>query len=126
MTSGRLLARLAIAVLAPAAVPASASASATPVGTLPAGRTTTVSVVHGSLVAVALPRASAKSGLVWRIARPFDPHVVREISEGDLGTSVVIVFKGVAKGHTTIVMAQTMGDTGTKAFRAATYDVTVT
>jgi hypothetical protein len=121
-----LLGRLGLALLAGGAIAASASASATPIGALPRGKTTTVTVVRGGLVAVALPRASAKSGLVWRIARPFDPHVVREIAEGELGTSVVIVFKGVAKGHASIVVAQTLGDTGTKAFKAVTYDVTVT
>ena len=99
----------------------SAAASAPPVGPLPTPTRSTVKTVKGSLFAVALPR---RAGYDWRIARGIDARVVREISEGDVGPSVVVVFRAVGKGHATIVFAETRGETA-KAYRAARYDVTV-
>jgi hypothetical protein len=114
------------ALLAAGAVFASgAVASAPPVGALPPGPTTTIVTKRGSLVAVALPRAAASTGLVWRIARSFDSRVVQEATEGDVGKSVVLVFKAVAPGRTKVVFALTKGESA-KAVRAATYDVRVT
>ncbi|MBV8064753.1 MAG: hypothetical protein JOY73_04460 [Actinobacteria bacterium] len=54
-----------------------ALADSAPVGPLPKGPVTTVKTSPNQLVAVALPHASAKSGLVWRIARRYDSTVVR-------------------------------------------------
>ena len=122
----RLACLIASFAIAGAIFASGASASAAPVGALPAGPSTTITVARGGLVAVALVRGAVSTGLVWRVARPFDSKVVRQITEGDLGGSVVVVFKAVARGHTKIVFAETKGDVSSKAVRAATYDVTVT
>jgi hypothetical protein len=112
-----------LAALAVVAVPA-AQASAGPVGPLPKGPVTTVSVKKGELVAVALPSAAASSGLVWRVARAFDGKVVSEVTEGDLNADVVIVFRAVGVGKTSIVYALTKGESAT-AKQAKTFVVTV-
>ena len=46
------------------------------------------------------------------------------MGEGEVGNSVVLVFKAVGKGRTAIVVAETRGETA-KAYRAVLYDVTV-
>ena len=56
---------------------------------------------------------------------PTDGHVLREVTEGDVGSTVVIVFRAVGPGTTTVVLAETRGETA-KAYRAARYAVTVT
>ncbi len=103
----------------PAAV---ASASAPPVGKLPKAPLTTVSIPSGGLVSVALP-ARAK-GFVWRLARQVDPTVLREVGEADVGANVVVVFKAVHPGTTTVVYALTKGETP-KAYKAIAYKVLV-
>lgn len=110
----------AVAVLA-AALAGTAAASAPPVGPLPAAKVTTVKTTRGQLVSIALP---ARAGYVWRIARAFDAGVLREVSEGEVGSSVVIVFRAVGRGHTAVVLGETRGETP-KAYRAVRYDVTV-
>jgi hypothetical protein len=94
------------------------------VGPLPDGSVTKVVTAQGSFVAVAVPRQRESSGLVWRIARQFDARVVRQVSEADVGSTVVLVFKAVGAGRTSIVLALTRGETP-KAVRAARYDVQV-
>jgi hypothetical protein len=98
-----------------------ARADSTPVGPLPSGPVTTTTTKPGLLVAVALPHAG--SGLVWRIARSYDARVVKQVSEADVGNSVVLVFKAVGRGRTSIVFALTRGDTSSKAVKSATYKV---
>ncbi len=98
-------------------------ADSTPVGPLPAGSVATTTTKPGQLVAVALPHASGSSGLVWRIARGYDSNVVREISEADVGASVVVVYKVVGRGDTALVFALTRGDTSPKAVKAATHKI---
>jgi hypothetical protein len=89
-----------------------------------AGRAvSTISTKHGQLIAVALPSAPARSGLVWRIARRYDSRVVREVSEANVGRNVVVVFKVVGTGRTSIVFAQTRGDASSKAVAAITHNV---
>jgi hypothetical protein len=100
-----------------------ARADSTPVGPLPAGPVATTTTAPGQLVAVALPRASKQSGLVWRVARRFNARVVRQVSEADVGTSVVLVFKVVGRGNTALVFAQTRGDTSAKAVKAVTHKI---
>jgi len=102
---------------------AAGDADSTPVGTLPAGAVTTTTTKPGQLVSVALPRAGASSGLVWRVARGYDSTVVRELSEGEVGTSVVIVYKVVGRGNTSLVFALTRGDTSPKAVKSATQKI---
>jgi hypothetical protein len=71
---------------------------------------------------MALPRRSVRSGLVWGIARRVNARVVRQVSEADIGNSVVVVFKVAGSGRASIVFALTKGETP-KAFAAATYNV---
>lgn len=111
---------LAAAVAAFAA--AVARASAPPVGPLPAGYKATIATRAGELVAVALPHRSG--GRVWRVARPFDGKIVHEVTEADVGTQVVLVFKADTKGSTKLVFALTKGET-TKALDARTFVIAV-
>src|SRR4051794_10353076 len=103
------------------ALTGTAVASAPPVGPLPKPRVTTVKAHVGSLIPVAAP---VRKGYVWRIARAFNSRVVGEIAEADVGPTVVLVFKAVGRGHTSIVLAQTQRETP-KAYRAVRYDLTV-
>jgi hypothetical protein len=113
----------ALAVLAALAA-SNAQASAGPVGALPKGPVTAISVKKGELVAVALPSAAASTGLVWRVARAYNGKVVSEVTEGDLKADVVIVYKAVGVGKTSIVYALTKGESAT-AQQAKTFVVTV-
>jgi hypothetical protein len=112
-----------LALVSAALVAATARADATPVGPLPPGPVSTITTKRGQLIAVALPSAPASSGLVWRIARRYDSHVVREVSEANVGRNVVVVFKIVGAGRTSIVFAQTRGDASSKAVASSTHKV---
>ena len=114
-----------VAVLALAAA-GSAAADSTPVGPLPAPAVTKVTTAKGSLVAVGLPAQPARTGLVWRVARPLDTRVVRQVGEADAGSSVVLVFRVVGRGHASLHFALTRGDTSPKAVRAVRYDLRAT
>lgn len=116
---------LAAAVAGFSFLAAPAPASAPPVGPLPKGPVTRVVAPHGTLVAIALPRQSAASGLVWRGARPVDPKILRAVWEADVGGSVVLVYKAVAPGTVRVVYALTRGETP-KAYRSVTHVVRVT
>jgi hypothetical protein len=96
-----------------------------PIQKLPKGPVTTVVTHAGALVAVALPRPARSTGLVWRLARPLDPSVMRQVSEADVGPSVVVVFRAGRTGRATIVFAQTRGETSPVALRAVRYAVRV-
>jgi hypothetical protein len=113
------------AVLALAALfGASASqADSTPIGRLPRGPVVTTTRNPGLLVAVALPVARPSSGLVWRLARRYDPTVVRQVSEADVRTAVVLVFKVTGRGDTALVFALTRGDSSAKAIRSSTHRI---
>ena len=119
--------RLLVTVFAIAALGiggvAVAVADSTPVGPLPAAPSATIDVQHGELVALALPRRSA--GRVWRVARPFDSNVLRQVSEADVGSSVVLVFRARNAGRTTIAMALTKGDASAKALESRRFLVRV-
>jgi hypothetical protein len=105
------------------AVASAARADSTPVGPLPRGPISTITTAPQQLIAVALPHAAKRSGLVWRIARRYDSRVVREVSEADVGSNVVIVYKVVGRGRTSLVFALTRGDTSAKAVKAITHRV---
>jgi hypothetical protein len=105
------------------AIAATARGDSTPIGALPPGFVTSVTTRPNQLVAVALPHASASSGLVWRIARQYNANIVRETSEADVGANVVVVFKVVGRGKTSIVFALTRGDTSSKAVKSATHNI---
>ena len=100
-----------------------AGATATPVGPLPAGPTVRIVAPRGTTVALALPTQKAASGLVWRIARPFDDQVAREVSEGEVGASTLVLVKLVGRGTTTIRFALTRGDVGTVAKASRSFRV---
>jgi hypothetical protein len=123
MRSTALRAGLVLALAAALAAP-EALATAPAVGPLPAGPVSTVGTKKGELVAIALPHAAASSGRVWRLARAYNSRVVRQVSEADVGDSVVVVYKAVGVGRTSIVFALTRGETA-KAFKARTYALRV-
>jgi len=99
-----------------------ALASAPPVGPLPAGHVSSIQTVAGDLVAVALPHRTG--GKVWRIARAFDPSVVVEDGEADVGSNVVVVFRAEGRGTTKLVFALTRGERA-KAYESRAFVVRV-
>ena len=103
-----------------------AAADSTPVGPLPTPAVTMVTTAKGSLVAVGLPARPTRTGLVWRVARPLDTRIVRQVGEADVGPSVVLVFRVVGRGRASLHFALTRGDASPKAVRAVRYDVRVT
>ena len=117
-------AALASAVAVAVAI-APASAGSKRVGDLPKGPTTKVDVAKGGLVALALPRAHESTGLIWRVARSVDDKVLEQVSEADLEDTVVLVFRAVGRGDAIVKVAQTKGDTSSKAVKAQTYKVHV-
>lgn len=119
-TTAWLLAVAAAGAIVAAAV--AGSSSAPPVGPLPPGPTTSIKTQKGELVAVALPTRA--SGRVWRIARAFNGAVIREISEANVGSSVVLVFRAQGVGSTTIRFGLTRGETA-KAYESRRIDVSV-
>jgi hypothetical protein len=121
----RAVASVVAAGCASALAIGAARADTTPVGTLPKGPQSTIASERGALVAVALPRQKPSTGLVWRLARQVDPSVLRHISEGDVGSSVVVVFRAVHTGSAKVVFALTRGDSSRRALRSRTYTVRV-
>jgi hypothetical protein len=97
-------------------------AAAPPVGPLPAGPTSTISTQAGQLVAFALPHRA--NGKVWRLAGTIDPKVVLQVSEGDIGSNVVLVFKATGKGSAKLSFGLTRGETA-KAYEARRFLVNV-
>jgi hypothetical protein len=111
------------AVLAVGLVLASpAGASAPPVGKLPPGPVQTITATRGALVAVALPHRAG--GLVWRQASGFGVNVLKEVSEADVGSNVVVVFRAVGRGGVTVGYGLTKGET-TGARASLRFRVTV-
>jgi hypothetical protein len=98
-------------------------ADSTPVGPMPAGPVTTTTTKPGLLLAVALQHASRTSGLTWRLARRYDPTILRQVSEADIGNSVVLVFKIVGRGDTSLVFALTRGDASPKAVKSTIHKI---
>ncbi len=119
----RCLATLVVVGLVFAMFSAFASADSQPIGALPVGPTVTTKVARGELVSMALPRTS--DGRVWRIARVFDSKVLRQVSEGDLRSGPVIVFRAIGRGHAVVRFALTKSDASAKALAARTLEVTV-
>lgn len=113
----------AVAALATLVLAVSAQASAPPVGSLPAGPVTTISVQHGEYFAIALPPAGG-GGKVWRIARHYDGRVVTEVSETSQLANIVAVYKALRPGKATISYALTVGER-TKALKARVFMIVV-
>jgi hypothetical protein len=119
----RLYALLTAATAVAACITAVAGlASAPPVGTLPAGPVSTIQTQKGQLVAVALPHRAG--GRVWRVARAFNSKVLSQVSEGDIGANVVLVFKATGTGTTTLTFGLTRGETK-KAYESRKFVVRV-
>ena len=118
-----MLARIApFAAVAVCVLAAPAAASSPPVGPLPAGPTTQITTQRGALVAIALPPQAA--GRVWRLKGSIDTHIVREVTEANVGANVVVVFKATGKGSTTLAYGATRGETA-KAYAAKRFHLTV-
>jgi len=117
-------AALAAAVAVAVAI-APASAGPKRVGDLPKGPTTTIDVARGGLVALALPRPDESTGLIWRVARKVDGDVLEPVSEADVDDTVVLVFRAVGRGDAAVKVAQTKGESSSKAVKAQTYKVHV-
>ncbi len=109
-------------VVAAAVFATSAVATAPPIGPLPAGPIQQITTQKGQLVAVALPHSSG--GKVWRQANTVNPKVLTEVSEGDVGSSVVIVFRATGSGKATVRYGLTKGETA-HAYAARSFAVTV-
>ncbi len=83
---------------------------------------TTLKTTRGSYFSVTVP--ARRGGYVWRVARAYNSKVVGQVAEADVAQTIVLVFKATGRGHTSIVVAETKGETA-KAYRAVRYDVTV-
>jgi hypothetical protein len=117
----RLAAVAASAVLA-AIIASTALATAPPVGELPTGPTSMIHTQPGQLVAVALPHRVG--GKVWRVAGAFDGSKLRQVSEADVGSSVVLVFKALKVGNATVNFGLTKGERP-KAYESRQYVVMI-
>jgi hypothetical protein len=120
--SYRIIAPVAAVAALAATFVTAGRADSPPVGALPSGPTSIIQTQKGQLVAFALPKRSA--GRVWRIARRFDAAVVRQVSEADVGKSVVLVFRASGNGTTTVAFGLTRGETS-KAFESRRFTVRV-
>jgi hypothetical protein len=120
--SYRIIAPVAAVAALAATFVTAGRADSPPVGALPSGPTSIIQTQKGQLVAFALPKRSA--GRVWRIARRFDAAVVRQVSEADVGKSVVLVFRASGRGTTTVAFGLTRGETS-KAFESRRFTVRV-
>ena len=118
----RSIAFLAAACIVAAVGAASSSASAPPVGPLPAGPASTIQTRTGELVAFALPHRS--NGRVWRIAASVNAKVLHEVSEADVGGQVVLVFKADAPGTAVVSFGLTRGERS-KAYESRRFTVSV-
>jgi hypothetical protein len=118
----RLITVSAAAIAAAFVLVLPALGSASPVGPLPKGPTSTIRTNSGSLVAIALPHRA--HGLVWRLARGVDSNVLREISEADVGKDVVVVYRAVGPGRVRLAYGLTRGETR-HAYDALRFAVTV-
>jgi hypothetical protein len=118
----RTLTTIVLAGAAVALFSGSAAADSTPVGPLPAGPTSMIHTQPGQLIAVALPHRAG--GKVWRVATSIDGKRLRQVSEGDVGSSVVLVFKALKLGNAKIEFGLTKGETA-KAFESRQFVVMI-
>ena len=63
---------------------------------------------------------------MWRLARKVNANVARQVSEADVGSNVVVVFKVVGRGKTSIVFALTRGESSSKALLSQTTRIDAT
>src|SRR5918994_2318869 len=112
---------LAVGAVAVGTLAGGAAGDSTPIGQLPKGPVTSIETTRGALVAAALPRQNPSTGLVWRVARRVDSRVLRQVSEADVGSTVVVVFRVVGKGQAPVRFGLTRGESCGKAVKSATY-----
>ena len=117
----RLITKLAAIALSGDA--ATALADSTPVGPPPASPVSTIEAQHGELVALAVPKRAG--GRVWHVAPQFDAKVLRQVSEANVGSSVVLVFRAGGIGPTMITLALTKDDASAKALESRRLHVRV-
>ena len=118
----KIVALLGVALTA-AVLATSARPSAPPVGPLPKGQVTSILVEHGQLFALALPKPA--SGYAWRGAKNTNVKVAQGLDEGELNGNIVLVYKALKAGKTTIAYGLTIGERE-KAFQSQTFQITVT
>ena len=122
-----MAARFVRAVLTVAAATLAAAAvsfgSAAPVGKLPKGPTIPAHLGVGKTYTVVIPKPKV-AGRVWRIARPVNGKVVREVAEGETAGSIWVRFRGVASGTAKVVFALTLGERS-HAYAARTWSFSV-
>jgi hypothetical protein len=94
----RTVASAVAAAAVAASVVGAGLADSTPIGPLPSGPTSTIQTQKG--------------------------HVVQEVTEADVGASVVLVFKATGSGKTTVSFALTRGETA-KAYESRRFVVIV-
>ena len=70
------------------------------------------------------PSVADRARLAGRAA--VDTRVVMQVGEADVGPAVVLVFRVVGAGRTTLRFALTRGDASPKALRAVRYDIRAT
>jgi hypothetical protein len=115
---------LLLASAAATVAAASAGASAPPVGKLPPAKTVVVKATPGKTLTVTLPKPAIRGG-VWRVARAFDAHVVRQQGEHTLASGAIrITLRTTGRGTTRVVFALTKGETA-KAYAARVWRITV-
>jgi hypothetical protein len=112
-----------LSVIALSGGAAVAMGDSSPIGPLPAGPVSSIAAQRGELVAVALPQRSG--GRVWRVARAINDNVLHQVSEANVGGSVVIVFRARSAGAATVLLALTKSDTSTTALESRRFQVRV-
>lgn len=122
MTRTRSFITLSVIATAAAVVVGAGKAESPPVGHLPPGPTSTIQTQEGELLAFALPKRA--NGRVWRVARRYDSRVIRQVSEADVGSTVVLIFRARAPGSTTVTFGLTRGERP-KAYESRRYIVRV-
>ena len=126
ISNGRIALAVSVTTAAALITPA-ALADSTPIKPpRTVGTTTTWTAPRGSLLAIAAPRRHPSTGLVWRVARPINQAVLRQVGEAEIGPSVVLVFRTIARGKATVALALTKGDTSAKPVSTLTWIVKVT
>ena len=122
MASHRVITGSVLALIVTAVVAGSGRATAPPLGPLPSGPTSAIETHTGELVAFALPHRTA--GRVWRIAKSVNPRVLRQVTEGDIGEQVVVVFKATGPGTAVVAFGLTRGERP-KVFESRRFTVSV-
>lgn len=113
----------AFVVVGLASLSLTANASAPPVGPLPKGPTTTITVQHGLVFALAL--AKPPSGQYWRAATSINLKVAKPLSDGELEGNIILLYKAVAAGTISVAYGLTKDETP-KALKSHTFKITVT